>query len=560
MSMKIAALGIIIVLMAYGLTSIDFSVSDMRAARLVENVLWEEEVVDAGWPMFRHDVRHTGCSDSKASVDNTTIWTTGEGSGAHSSPAVAYGKVFLTKWSRYLNAFDEETGNQLWSFGPVADMTTCSPAVADGVVFVGGGFRGKTVYALNESSGSVIWTYLCAGDAWASPTIIEDLVLTGCDGGAVYALNKSDGSLVWSYSVIGSVQSSPAVADGRVYVGSLDGSVYCLTQSSGEFIWSFSSGSEIYSSPAVGEGLVFIGSDNGRVYAINETTGQSVWSYLTDGSVRSSPALSKGTVLVGSSDYKLYSLNATTGVKVWSYTSGGSVPASPAVADGLVFAGSTGHEIFALNETTGTLVWHYDTSSDNFPIVEGSPAVADGLVFIASYSQLYAFASKHDIAVKSVKASKTVVGQGYPFSVNVTIENQGTTEETFNFTACMNSTVLQTINTTLANRSSTTACVPCDSTVFEKGNYTLNASADIVLGEAHPEDNTLNDGWVIVTIPGDIDGNFMVDIYDAILLAGKYNSKPTTPGWNPNADINSDNEVDIFDALILAGHYGEHYP
>jgi len=59
---------------------------------------------------------------------------------------------------------------------------------------------------------------------------------------------------------------------------------------------------------------------------------------------------------------------------------------------------------------------------------------------------------------------------------------------------------------------------------------------------------------------GDVNGDGWVDIYDAIILAGAYNSVPGSPTWNPNADINNDGIVDIYDAIILANHYGQHYP
>jgi len=67
-------------------------------------------------------------------------------------------------------------------------------------------------------------------------------------------------------------------------------------------------------------------------------------------------------------------------------------------------------------------------------------------------------------------------------------------------------------------------------------------------------------GSVLVTVPGDINGDFTVDIYDAITLAGGFNTLPGDLHWNANADINGDNPVDIFDAIILAGHFNQHYP
>jgi parallel beta-helix repeat protein len=63
-----------------------------------------------------------------------------------------------------------------------------------------------------------------------------------------------------------------------------------------------------------------------------------------------------------------------------------------------------------------------------------------------------------------------------------------------------------------------------------------------------------------VRLPGDINGDGAVDIYDAILLANAYNSTPGKPNWKPNADINGDNIVDIYDAILLANSYNQHYP
>ena len=62
-----------------------------------------------------------------------------------------------------------------------------------------------------------------------------------------------------------------------------------------------------------------------------------------------------------------------------------------------------------------------------------------------------------------------------------------------------------------------------------------------------------------MTIPGDLNGDRIVDIYDAIILSSAYSSTPSSSDWNPNADLNSDNTGDIYDSIILAGHYGEYF-
>ena len=54
----------------------------------------------------------------------------------------------------------------------------------------------------------------------SSPAVANGVVYVGSNDGNVYALNASTGAMLWSYTTGGGVYSSPAVANGVVYVGS----------------------------------------------------------------------------------------------------------------------------------------------------------------------------------------------------------------------------------------------------------------------------------------------------------------------------------------------------
>jgi peptide/nickel transport system substrate-binding protein len=113
---------------------------------------------------------------------------------------------------------------------------------------------------------------------------------------------------------------------------------------------------------------------------------------------------------------------------------------------------------------------------------------------------------------------------------------------------------------TLLSGNSSIITFRWNTTGVVEGNYTIGAYAWPVPGETNTADNTFMDGMVRVGIPGDINADGVVDIYDAIILAGAYNSKLNDSIWNANADINSDANVDIYDAIILAGNFNKHYP
>jgi hypothetical protein len=60
-----------------------------------------------------------------------------------------------------------------------------------------------------------------------------------------------------------------------------------------------------------------------------------------------------------------------------------------------------------------------------------------------------------------------------------------------------------------------------------------------------------------IQLVGDLNYDGVVDIFDAIMLAGAFGSTPGSQNWSPEADINNDSFVDIYDALLLAGNFGE---
>jgi len=174
--------------------------------------------------------------------------------------------------------------------------------------------------------------------------------------------------------------------------------------------------------------------------------------------------------------------------------------------------------------------------------------------------------SSHDIGIAGITTSKTVVGQGFNLNINTTIINYGDNTETFNITVYSNETAITLPNgenyttVTLASGESTTVAIAWNTSGFAKGNYTISAYAEPVLGETDTADNNFTGGWVLVTIPGDLNGDFKVSLADLVILAIAYGSRPGDLGWNPNADIDGNSVVGLSDLVILANHYGQQFP
>ncbi len=328
------------------------------------------QMIGVDWPMFHQTVEHYGLANTNGPLTNNTAWIYTTGGSIHSSPAVA-----------------------------------------DGIVYVGSGMPDNRVYALNANNGIQIWNYTTGSTVFSSLAVADGIVyVDSSDDKNVYALNATDGSYIWNYTtgdVIGF--SSPAVADGLVYVGSYDNKIHALNATNGSQIWSYTTGELIESSPAVAGGIVYIGSYDKNIYALNATNGSQIWSYATGDNIVSSPAIADGIVYVGSFD-NVYALNATNGNSIWNYTTGDTVLSSPAVAGGIVYIGSYDKNIYALNATNGSQIWSYTTGE----LIESSPAVAGGIVYIGSGDgKLYAFG---DLAVISGvnPTNGTAIGDSTP--------------------------------------------------------------------------------------------------------------------------------------------------
>jgi outer membrane protein assembly factor BamB/nitrous oxidase accessory protein NosD len=351
-------------------------------------VQWKGGMVPSttySWPMFKHDLMHTGNSESPAPNTNQTVWnfTTG---GYVYSPVVVDSKVYVGSGDKNVYCLDALTGTLIWNY-TTGDLVLSSPAVVGDKVYVGS--YDKNVYCLDASTGARIWNYTTGSWVFSSPAVADGRVYVGSSDNKVYCLDASTGAHIWNYTTGYYVTSSPAVIDGKVYVGSYDNKTYCLDALTGAQIWNYTTGNFVASSPLVVDGKVYVGSDDYNIYCLVDSTGALVWNYTTGSSVFSSPAVADGRVYVGSSDSRVYCLDAFTGAHIWDFTTGYYVASSPAVADGKVYVGSYDSRLYCLNASTGARIWSYKTGID---WVHSSPAVADGVVFTGSDDgTVYAF-------------------------------------------------------------------------------------------------------------------------------------------------------------------------
>lgn len=176
----------------------------------------------------------------------------------------------------------------------------------------------------------------------------------------------------------------------------------------------------------------------------------------------------------------------------------------------------------------------------------------DGMVYLID-------GVNHDVAVINVTSAKRFVGHGYVGNITEVIENQGDVEENINITTYINSTAISEVQITLPAHTSIEKVFEWNTLGFAKGNYTITVALDSVSGEIDIADNHLSTGFVLLTLPGDLNGDKYVNAKDAVVLGVSFNSNVNEVQYNPDADINNDGYVNAKDAVLLGQYFTQHW-
>jgi outer membrane protein assembly factor BamB len=339
------------------------------------------------WPMFRHNLNHTGLSPYDTSANPGKLkWSFTTGFVILASPAIGSdGTIYVGSNNKNLNAINPD-GTEKWNF-TTGDKVSYSTAVIDfdGTIYIGS--TDYKLYAINPD-GTQKWSFMTGDQVESSPAIGSDgTIYIGSWNNKLLAINP-DGTEKWSFTTNDNVRSSPAIGpDGTIYVGSDDFNLYAINPN-GTQKWSFMTGDQVSSSPAIGsDGTIYVGSNDDNFYAINPN-GTEKWIFITGSDIVSSPATgSDGTIYVGSGDNKLYAINPD-GTEKWTFMTGGEVNSSPAIgSDGTIYVGSRDNNLYAIYPN-GSKKWSFTAGDWILP----SPAIgSDGTIYVGSHDgKLYA--------------------------------------------------------------------------------------------------------------------------------------------------------------------------
>ena len=113
------------------------------------------------------------------------------------------------------------------------------PLIVNGTVYVTArdAGSGTSLYALNQASGTTLWSRQLGGSYyWSALTYDAGQIFTINNSGLLSAFDAASGQTNWATSLPGyDFTSAPTAANGDVYVGG-DGAVFAVTQATGQVV------------------------------------------------------------------------------------------------------------------------------------------------------------------------------------------------------------------------------------------------------------------------------------------------------------------------------------
>jgi len=327
---------------------------------------------------------------------------------------------------------DAMTGETVWSVDQVDGEEMkgffSSPAVtADGkYVIVGQGLHPDTnckLVCIEVATGKVHWTVSSELHIESSPAIADGIVYVGAGAienpvtrkpkshtGYVMAVRISDGKTLWKQDVI-DPESSPIVHEGTLFIGSgFNGeAVVALRTGSDEELkqqnlnrikWQTKTPYPITGAVTYMDGKVFVGGGNGDfvfrdpnpagvVISLDTETGKIIWQKEMPDAVLGAVAAGKLLICPVAAG-KVIALNPADGTEIWNTAISGKAPvlAGAAMTEDFVYAVSHDGYLGKIALTSGELLEKTYINSESQPGEQGlsisSPMIANGMLYIGS--------------------------------------------------------------------------------------------------------------------------------------------------------------------------------
>lgn len=205
-------------------------------------------------------------------------------------------------------AFRTSDGKTGWVLRIPGDRPIATPAYADRMIFVGGGYGSHALYAFDADSGALRWK-VQTGDDGPTAAVVEDgYVAFNTESCTIFVVDEKTGKLVWQKWLGDPLMSQPAIYKGQIFMAYPGGQrgansnaegthrLASMDLKTGTNRWEQAISSDVISAPVISDGTVYVTCFDGASYAFEVDSGKLLWKKENSGTT--APVISKGQVII----------------------------------------------------------------------------------------------------------------------------------------------------------------------------------------------------------------------------------------------------------------------
>ncbi len=200
--------------------------------------------------------------------------------------------------------FTAPSGQHGWKVKIPGGRALATPAVVDGMVFVGGGFGSNEFYAFDAVTGRPRWAIRVSDDGPTAAVVAEGRVVFNTESCTLFVVDARTGKHLWSRWLGDPLMSQPAVHAGVVYMAypGPDGEhrLIALRLADGATVFERRIAGDVISAPVVDGDSIYLTTTDGTVYRHALTDGRLLLEKKMNAT--SAPSLAGGEIYVAQSD------------------------------------------------------------------------------------------------------------------------------------------------------------------------------------------------------------------------------------------------------------------
>lgn len=181
-----------------------------------------------------------------------------------------------------------------------------TPAYADGLLFVGGGYGSHEFYAFNAKTGQVAWKIPTSDDGPTAAVVDAGYVAFNTESCTVIVVDEKTGKVVWQEWLGDPLMSQPAISNGKLFIAYPAGqrspkhqnassqkpahqgnALLAVDLKTGKHLWEQEIPTDVISAPVVSGNRVYVTCFDGTSLAFDASSGRVLWN--KKGSATSAP-------------------------------------------------------------------------------------------------------------------------------------------------------------------------------------------------------------------------------------------------------------------------------